>query len=75
MAAPSLRKGSTLAAKISGVVIVLLLALVVAFVCGNLLALLGMAKVTAVGGGGAAFLGTGTLGMMVLGYLLPAATS
>ncbi|CAM5393654.1 hypothetical protein STANM337S_01948 [Streptomyces tanashiensis] len=73
LAAPSHgRETNSLTIKILCVAVVLLLASLAALICGNVLLALGATKLTAIGSGGGAFLGVSGLGMLILGYLLPA---
>ncbi|MFJ6405962.1 hypothetical protein ACIQK9_10630 [Streptomyces hydrogenans] len=61
--------------KVMATVIVVLIALVVAFMAGHLVSLLGAEKLAAVSIGGGAFLGTASLGMFILSYLHPPTSS
>ncbi|PWJ02135.1 hypothetical protein DKG34_40370 [Streptomyces sp. NWU49] len=58
---------------VKDVILVLAAALIGAALCERYLISRGAAKVTAAGGGGAAFLGLGSLGLLVLDYLAPTA--
>ncbi|GAB7109611.1 hypothetical protein JCM4814A_79260 [Streptomyces phaeofaciens JCM 4814] len=68
---PFLPGGESLNLKIMGVVVVLLAAAVVAMGVGITVFVLGSKPLAALGSGGAAFVGTAGLGMVVLGYLAP----
>lgn len=55
--------------------LVLLLAVLIALICERYVASLGATRLAAAGTAGAAFLGSGTFGVMVLEYLTSTASS